>query len=153
MLLEDKNAVIYGAPDRSAVRWHEPSRPKGYIGGTQVAMEAVESMRRQLACELGPHGVRVVTLRTGGIPESIGTGFEGRDAIVEGIEKMTMLGASRDARGRGQCGGLRCLRPRADHDGGHRQHQLRRPDRVVGNYAGGNCRLDRGGPRSRVSTT
>ena len=63
-----------------------------YIGGTQVAMEAVESMRRQLACELGPHGVRVVTLRTGGIPESIGTGFEGRDAIVEGIEKMTMLG-------------------------------------------------------------
>ncbi|MDL4773874.1 SDR family oxidoreductase [Spirillospora sp. NBC_01491] len=28
-------------------------------------------MRRQWACELGPHGVRVVTLRTGGIPESM----------------------------------------------------------------------------------
>ena len=36
-----------------------------YIGGTQVAMEAVESMRRQLACELGPHSVRVVTLLRG----------------------------------------------------------------------------------------
>ena len=27
--------------------------------------------RRQLAFELGRHGVRVVTLRTGGVPESI----------------------------------------------------------------------------------
>ncbi len=62
-----------------------------YLGGTQVAFEAMESMRRQLASELGPHGVRTVTLRTGGVPESI-SDFEGRDAIVEGIEKETMLG-------------------------------------------------------------
>ena len=63
-----------------------------YLGGLQVAFEAIESMRRQLASELGPHGVRVVTLRTGGVPESIPQGADGREAIVEGIEKLTMLG-------------------------------------------------------------
>ncbi|MER5625107.1 SDR family oxidoreductase [Streptosporangium sp. NPDC002544] len=63
-----------------------------YLGGIQAAFEAIESMRRQLASELGPHGVRVVTLRTGGVPETLPEGFEGREAIVEGIEKMTMLG-------------------------------------------------------------
>jgi 3-oxoacyl-[acyl-carrier protein] reductase len=62
-----------------------------YIGGTQVAFEAVETMRRQYATELGAHGVRFVTLRTGGIPESVPE-FEGRDRIVAGIEKMTLLG-------------------------------------------------------------
>ena len=45
-----------------------------------------------LPAELGPRGVRVVTLRTGGVPESIPEGFDGREAIVEGIEKQTMLG-------------------------------------------------------------
>lgn len=59
-----------------------------YIGGFQVALHAIEAMRRQL----GPHGVRVVTLRTGGIPETLPQGFDGRDAIVDGIEKATMLG-------------------------------------------------------------
>ncbi|HWM13853.1 MAG TPA: SDR family oxidoreductase [Gaiellaceae bacterium] len=63
-----------------------------YLGGLQVAFEALESMRRQLASELGPHGVRVVTLRTGGVPETIPEGVDGRERIVEDIEKMTMLG-------------------------------------------------------------
>jgi 3-oxoacyl-[acyl-carrier protein] reductase len=63
-----------------------------YIGGTQVAFEAIESMRRQLSAELGPHGVRFVTLRTGGVPESLREGFDGREAIVDGMEKATMLG-------------------------------------------------------------
>ncbi len=49
-------------------------------------------MRRQLATELGRHGVRVVTLRTGGVPETIPQGMEGREALVEGLEKMTLLG-------------------------------------------------------------
>jgi 3-oxoacyl-[acyl-carrier protein] reductase len=49
-------------------------------------------MRRQLASELGSHGIRVVTLRTGGAPESMPEGVNGREAIVEGIEKETMLG-------------------------------------------------------------
>jgi 3-oxoacyl-[acyl-carrier protein] reductase len=45
-----------------------------------------------VATELGPHGIRVVTLRTGGIPETIPSGFAGRDAIVEAIERATLLG-------------------------------------------------------------
>jgi 3-oxoacyl-[acyl-carrier protein] reductase len=63
-----------------------------YIGGTQLAFEAVESMRRQLSAELGPQGVRVVTLRTGGVAETIPEGVAGREAIVAGIEQQTMLG-------------------------------------------------------------
>jgi 3-oxoacyl-[acyl-carrier protein] reductase len=67
--------------------------PRGYsLGGLQVAFEAMESMRRQLASELGAHGVRTVTLRTGGVPESIPEGFEGRERIVEDIVDGTMLG-------------------------------------------------------------
>jgi 3-oxoacyl-[acyl-carrier protein] reductase len=63
-----------------------------YLGGLQVAFEVLESMRRQLASELGAHGVRVVTLRTGGVPGSMPEGMNGREEIVEGIEKLTMLG-------------------------------------------------------------
>jgi 3-oxoacyl-[acyl-carrier protein] reductase len=36
-----------------------------YLGGTQVAFEAIESMRRQLAAELGPRGVRANTIAPG----------------------------------------------------------------------------------------
>jgi NAD(P)-dependent dehydrogenase (short-subunit alcohol dehydrogenase family) len=63
-----------------------------YLGGLQTAFEAIESMRRQLASELGPHGVRVVTMRTAGVPESLPEEFGGREAITEEIEKLTMLG-------------------------------------------------------------
>jgi 3-oxoacyl-[acyl-carrier protein] reductase len=66
---------------------------RGYsLGGLQVAFDAMESMRRQLASELGAQGVRTVTLRSGGVPESIPEGFEGRERIVEEIEALTMLG-------------------------------------------------------------
>jgi 3-oxoacyl-[acyl-carrier protein] reductase len=69
-----------------------PPLPGYSLGGLQVAFEALESMRRQLSSELGPHGIRVVTLRTGGVTESIPEGFAGRERIVGDIEKMTMLG-------------------------------------------------------------
>lgn len=62
-----------------------------YIGGTQVAFQAIEAMRRQLASELGPHGVRVVTLQTGGIPDTIPEDVPGRAAVISGIEDQTML--------------------------------------------------------------
>lgn len=65
-----------------------------YLGSLQVALHALESMRRQLASELVPHGVRVVTLRTGGVPESILEGVNGREAIAEGIENSTLLAAT-----------------------------------------------------------
>jgi enoyl-[acyl-carrier-protein] reductase (NADH) len=61
------------------------------LGGLQVAFGAVESLRRNLACELGPHGIRVVTLQTGGVPESILESFQGRDAITADIAERTML--------------------------------------------------------------
>jgi len=63
-----------------------------YLGGTQVAFDAIETLRRQLAVELGKAGVRVVTLVSGGIPESLPEDFEGREAIVDQIEGQTMLG-------------------------------------------------------------
>jgi 3-oxoacyl-[acyl-carrier protein] reductase len=65
--------------------------PDYYLGGLQVAFQAIDSLRRQLACELGPHGIRVVTLQTGGVPESLSEGFDGREAIVEAIARQTML--------------------------------------------------------------
>jgi len=71
----------------------EGDPPRGYyLGGLQTAFHAVEAMRRQLAAELGPHGVRVVTLRTGGVPESISEAFPRRAAISEAIEQATLLG-------------------------------------------------------------
>jgi NAD(P)-dependent dehydrogenase (short-subunit alcohol dehydrogenase family) len=79
--------LAFGGPgDRSG-----PSRDY-YLGGTQVAFDAIETIRRQLAVELGPHGVRVVTLSSGGVPESLPEGFDGRQAIVEMIERQTLLG-------------------------------------------------------------
>jgi NAD(P)-dependent dehydrogenase (short-subunit alcohol dehydrogenase family) len=79
--------LAFGGPgDRSA-----PTRDY-YLGGTQVAFDAIETMRRQLAVELGPHGIRVVTLASGGVPESIPAGVEGRAEIVDMIAGQTLLG-------------------------------------------------------------
>src|SRR5436189_3171327 len=39
-------------------------------GGTGVAFDAIESLRRQWASELGPLGIRVLWLQTTGIPEA-----------------------------------------------------------------------------------
>ncbi len=41
-----------------------------YLGGFQVGLSAVDALRRQLAAELGPYGVRVVTIQSVGIPET-----------------------------------------------------------------------------------
>jgi NAD(P)-dependent dehydrogenase (short-subunit alcohol dehydrogenase family) len=64
----------------------------GYnIGGFQVGLHALEAMRRQLSAELGRHGVRVVTLKTGGIPESIPAGSEARERLEKMLTDATML--------------------------------------------------------------
>jgi 3-oxoacyl-[acyl-carrier protein] reductase len=65
--------------------------PDYYLGGFQVALNAIESLRRQLASELGAHGIRAVTLQTGGVPETIPESFAGREQITEGIVGSTML--------------------------------------------------------------
>ena len=74
---------------------HSRAKARDYsIGGLQVAYEALEAMRRQFASELGKHGVRVVTIRTGGVIDSIPERYEGRDELVASLEGMTMLGRS-----------------------------------------------------------
>jgi NAD(P)-dependent dehydrogenase (short-subunit alcohol dehydrogenase family) len=62
------------------------------LGGLQVAFAAQEQLRRNLAAELGRHGIRVVTLQTGGILESIPETVEQRDQIVRMTEEQTLLG-------------------------------------------------------------
>jgi len=67
--------------------------PRGYnLGGLQVAFQAQEALRRNLATELGPHGIRAITIQTSGIVDTIPETFEGRDRIVAGIGASTILG-------------------------------------------------------------
>ena len=72
------------------------------VGGTGVAFDAIESLCRQWACELGPRGIRVVWLQTTGIPEALsdtvelfpeyGTGKEmTREELVAWMQNKTML--------------------------------------------------------------
>jgi 3-oxoacyl-[acyl-carrier protein] reductase len=72
------------------------------VGGTGVTFDAIESLCRQWACELGGQGVRVVWLQTTGLPEAItdqvqpayGTRPEGtmtRAELVAWMERSTML--------------------------------------------------------------
>jgi len=60
-------------------------------GGFQVSFGAVEAFRRTLARELGPKGIRVITLQTGGIPEGI-PDERTRSAVEKSIAERTMLG-------------------------------------------------------------
>jgi 3-oxoacyl-[acyl-carrier protein] reductase len=67
--------------------------PNYSIGGFQVALHAVEAMRRQYASELGAKGVRFVTLRTSGAPESISIADpERREQLGEMLAAATMTG-------------------------------------------------------------
>jgi 3-oxoacyl-[acyl-carrier protein] reductase len=60
------------------------------LGGLQIAFQAAEALRRALSVELGAHGIRVVTLQTNGIPESI-SDLEFRSKIEAGVVANTML--------------------------------------------------------------
>src|SRR6266540_3220394 len=62
------------------------------LGGFKIALDAIEGLRRQWAIELGEHGIRVVTLKTGGVPESISDSFAEKDKIAASIEQETLLG-------------------------------------------------------------
>ena len=64
--------------------------PRGYhLGGLQVAFQAQEALRRNLAAELGPHGIRAITIQTSGIVDTLPQGME---RIAEGIAATTLLG-------------------------------------------------------------
>ncbi|HEX4992097.1 MAG TPA: SDR family oxidoreductase, partial [Rubrobacteraceae bacterium] len=58
-------------------------------GGFQVALGAIDVLRRQLAVELGPHGIRVVTLQSGGVRET--TRDNWREAITRSFVETSML--------------------------------------------------------------
>lgn len=69
------------------------------VGGFGTACAAIEGLSRQLAAELGPHGVRVVCLRSAGSPESIADTFDlhakgtgtTREEFQASLEHMTLL--------------------------------------------------------------
>lgn len=62
-----------------------------YLGGTQVAFDAIETIRRQLSVELGPHGIRFVTLASGGVPQTFPEDFAEAEPITKMIEDQTLL--------------------------------------------------------------
>jgi len=47
----------------------EPT-PAANLGGFMAACAAVEGLWRSLACELGPHGIRLVIVRSAGSPDT-----------------------------------------------------------------------------------
>jgi len=62
------------------------------LGGLQVAFQAQEALKRNLAAELGPHGIRVLTLQTGGIPESIRSDAALREQVEQMTAERTLVG-------------------------------------------------------------
>ena len=85
MVTQKRGVILFFGGDGDPLRGY-------HLGGLQVAFSAVEAFRRALANEVGPHGVRALTLRTSGIVETIPEGFEGRETIVGDIVDATMLG-------------------------------------------------------------
>jgi NAD(P)-dependent dehydrogenase (short-subunit alcohol dehydrogenase family) len=61
------------------------------LGGFKIALDAMEGLRRQWAIELGTYGIRVVTMVTGGIIETIPWQTEGREEILAEIQKAAHL--------------------------------------------------------------
>jgi NAD(P)-dependent dehydrogenase (short-subunit alcohol dehydrogenase family) len=66
--------------------------PNYSIGGFQVALHAVEAMRRQYSSELGSAGIRFVTLRTGGVPDTISDVMDGGEELSRSLNEATMTG-------------------------------------------------------------
>ena len=78
-----------GSGGRDPIRDYTSGGFQIYLGGFQVAMGAIDVLRRQLAVELGPRGIRVMTLQSGGVPET--TREDWREAITESFVNTSML--------------------------------------------------------------
>ena len=61
------------------------------LGGFKIALDAMEGLRRQWSWELGEHGIRVVTIKTGGIGESIPADLPERQYILDQLLPSTLL--------------------------------------------------------------
>ena len=71
----------------------EGDPPRGFhLGSLQTCFHAVEAMRRQLSVESGADGIRVVTLRTGGVAETLPQDMPGRERIVRSLESSALSG-------------------------------------------------------------
>jgi 3-oxoacyl-[acyl-carrier protein] reductase len=91
-MLRQRSGVILtfgGTGGRDPLRHVFSGGYQVHLGGTQVAFGAVDVLRRQLACELGPHGIRVVTLESAGVPQTLGD--EWREAMTQALVEGTML--------------------------------------------------------------
>lgn len=116
--LADKMAVVHGAGgsvggavSRAAAR-HMVGRGEGviltvvghgepYPGMGTTMVQLVKALLRQSAADLGPHGMRVCWLRTGGFRESVldhrdyGSSYAGETPageILSSLEDATLLG-------------------------------------------------------------
>ena len=98
------------------------------LGGFKVALDAMEGLRRQWALELGKHGIRVVTMVTGGIIETIPWQAEGRDEIVVEIARAAHLNRTATLADVGNVASLHRLGQGGRHHRRDSQH-LRRRDR------------------------
>lgn len=78
-----------GTGGRDPLRDFQTGGRQIYLGGTQVAFGALDILRRQLACELGPHGIRVLTLQSAGVPETFSGA--GQEIMAKGLIGLTML--------------------------------------------------------------
>jgi 3-oxoacyl-[acyl-carrier protein] reductase len=87
MIQQGSGAILFfgGPGDRSG-----PNRDY-LLGATGAAFDVIESLRRRLSIEVGPHGVRVVTLESGGVPDSL-PDMEGGQEIADLITAQTLLG-------------------------------------------------------------
>jgi NAD(P)-dependent dehydrogenase (short-subunit alcohol dehydrogenase family) len=74
-----------GDGDRQANR-------KYSLGGLVTSFAAVEALRRQLAAELGEYGIRVVTMQSGGVPESIDADAGLRGEVESELRSHSLLG-------------------------------------------------------------
>lgn len=61
------------------------------LGGFKIALDAMEGLRRQWSWELGEHGIRVVTIKTGGIGESLPADLPERSLILDQLLPSTLL--------------------------------------------------------------
>ena len=91
MISQGSGVILFfgGAGGRDPIRDFMSGGFQIYLGGFQVALGAIDVLHRQLAVELGPHGIRVVTLHSGGVPET--TREDWREAITQSFIDTSML--------------------------------------------------------------
>jgi 3-oxoacyl-[acyl-carrier protein] reductase len=78
-----------GAGGRDPIRDYTSGGFQVYLGGFQVALGAIDVLRRQLEVEPGPHGIRVLTLHSGGVPETTREAW--REAITQSFVDTSIL--------------------------------------------------------------